>query len=121
MLKNNFKKLIISLIVVLLVGSVGHIVFAAEDNDINMYFSGDMYQGDSDDYIDEGEEPEQIPDGGEKSTDDSGEKLTEEEEELPGEFDDAGLEDYPVAIFMGVLAVVAIYSYKKVCKFILPH
>lgn len=115
MTKNNVKKIIVSLIAVLLVISVACTTYATEGNIMDEI--GEMLQNENGN-IANNENAEQIPEGTNtnKNTNTNTNKNTNTNvnEKLPETTPHAGIGDYSGLIFVAIFAVSAIYAYKKV-------
>lgn len=124
MLKNNIKKIIVSLIAVLLIVGVANIAFATEGEGSILDEINNMLQ-EGNEAIDENESLEEIPEGENKNTNintnintnTNTNTNTNVNENRPATTPHAGLEDYSGLIFIAVFAVSAIYAYKKVREY----
>lgn len=111
----NMKKIIISVIAVLLVVTMGSVTFATDTNDgLENWLEGIRQEGNvnakNDDSV------EQIQEGT-NNTNTNTNTNTNVNENLPETTPHAGLEDYTGLIFVVVFAASAIYAYKKVNEY----
>ena len=113
MLKNNIKKIILSLIAILLVIVTGYTVFATDEGQPDWY--KEMEQGNWN--IDNNGNVEHIPEGTDANTNTNTNTNTNSNEKRPATTPHAGLEDYTGLIFVAIFAVSAVYAYKKVKEY----
>ena len=117
----NMKKIIVSVIAVLLVVCMGCTVFATDvDNDLGAFLN-DLRQ-DENANINGSENVEQIPEGNINTNTNTNTNANintnaNVNENRPATTPHAGLEDYTGLIFVAVFAISAIYAYKKVKEY----
>lgn len=125
MLKNNVKKIIISLIAIFLVIGVFCTTFATDDQQQSILDEIEQMLQEENQIIEEDGNLEEIEEGeNNKNTNTElntntnlASGTTNTNENLPEETPYAGIEDYTGLIFVAIFAVSAVYAYKKVREY----
>lgn len=117
----NMKKVVISLMAIILVVSVANTVFATEGNKSVLDEIDDMRKNETGDIKEDGEIAE-IPEGTVNKTPlntntETTVNNTEVKENLPESTPYTGIGDYSGLIFVAVFGISAIYAYKKVKEY----
>lgn len=115
----NMKKIIISLMAIILVIGVANTVFATEGNKSVLDEIDDMRKNETGNISKDGEISE-IPEGTDNKNTLNTETTpnnTEVKEELPETTPYTGIGDYSGLIFIAVFGISAIYAYKKVKEY----
>lgn len=123
MMKKNFKKIIISLIALLLVVGVAYTTYATNEGSSIMDEINEMLQNENGN-ISNNEKPEEILEGANTNlntnintntnTNTNTKTNTNVNENRPATTPHAGAGDYTGLIFIAVFAVSAVYAYKKI-------
>lgn len=111
------KKIIVSVIAILLILCMGYEVFATNitESELEKYLNELRQEGSID--IEEDEKLEQIPEGTIEKEDEKTDNVDNKTETLPTTTPHAGLGDYSGLIFVAIFAVLAVYAYKKVREY----
>lgn len=113
MMKKSFKKIIVSIVAILLVVSIASTTHATSGNNL-LDEINEMLQNENGN-IAKNENVEQIPEGTNTNTNTNlATGNTNVNENKPATTPYAGVEDYTGLIFVAVFAVSAVYAYKKI-------
>ena len=121
MKKNSIKKILISLIAIILVIGVTYTAYATDGNSSILDEINDMLQNENGNTGNGNENLEEIPEGTNTNTGtnintntNSASGNVNTNENLPDTTPYAGVGDYTGLIFVAIFAVSAIYAYKKI-------
>lgn len=109
MLKNNVKKIITSLMAIILILSVANVAYATGGSVLDEINEMLKEEGQ---IVEDNENLQQIPEGTNTNTNTNTNKNVNEN--LPETTPHAGISDYSGLVFIAIFAVSAIYAYKKV-------